>query len=158
MFEVSHVVKLDGTSKVTNQHVDQATTLFFGLNALRFDIVKDQATLATSISGISLVAQDKHDSSREVVSKLEVSQSYNAHSIALKLTLVSGDVVYIKKTIDATNDQSRVEFIRVATDGTYKSVENSLSTAKTVSKAAPVEVKVYKLSAEQLKAFDKQNV
>lgn len=112
----TYVSHIDGDvqtiSEVTREQVVSSTTIYIGLNMLRFDY-KIGSNGAKTISGITIVAEDREVP--EVVSGIRLSEDYSLTDFTIELDIrnKTQDIVTIQS--HRSGDDIEVLFTRVAT-------------------------------------------
>lgn len=86
-------------SKVTHEEFDQQTTIYAGLNVIRFD----KNTVKKDVVGITIVAQDKNIVER--VTEVAYKGAFTSKEYTMRLKLDNGDIIYISSSENADGKQ-----------------------------------------------------
>lgn len=122
VFDVTQIGS--GEVDAYGQKFTHSNTIFFGNNAIRFNIEEDPNTGAKHIVDAYLVAEDSQVAER--IAHIHLSNYYSLEEMSLVLELENGDTVYLQKQVTSatleTIGQELVRFIRLeskkAQDGT----------------------------------------
>lgn len=114
-FEISQIGDHTYAPDQYGKSFSLSNTIFFGTNAIRFNVREDSTTNTNEIVDAYLVAEDKNTPER--IAKIHVSTLYTLSQMSLVLELQNGQVVSLQKSIDGSSKEENIKFARLQPHG-----------------------------------------
>ncbi len=109
-FEISQIGRGSAVDEY-GMKFTHSNTVFFGTNAIRFNVLEDENQMVNNITNAYIIAEDS--TIEERIAKIHVSTSYNLKSMSLVLELENGQTIYLNKDIDGETQDEVVRFTRL---------------------------------------------